>query len=67
MDGSTDAGNIEQEMIFVLYCKRDDKAKMMRSHTRYLALLSPTRSTTEGLIDCLSGALERLDSQKECP
>ena len=68
MDGSTDAGNIEQEMIFVIYCKRDDKAKMMRSHTRYLALLNPTRSTAEGLIDCLSGALERLDidvSQKE--
>ena len=61
IDGSTDAGNIEQEMIFVLYCKRDDKAKIMRSHTRYLALLSPTRSTAEGLIDCLSGALERLD------
>ena len=68
MDGSTDAGNIEQEMIFVLHCKRDDKAKMMRSHTRYFAILNPTCSTADGLIDCLSGALERLDidvSQKE--
>ena len=68
MDGSTDAGNIEQEMVFVLYCKRDDKAKAVRSHTRYLALLNPTSSTAEGLVDCLGDALERLDidiSQKE--
>lgn len=55
-------------MIFVLYCKRDDKAKVIKSHTRYLALLNPTSSTAEGLVDCLSDALKWLDidvSQKE--
>ena len=40
MDGSTDAGNKEQEMIFVLHCTRDDKAKQITSHTRYLAVFN---------------------------
>jgi hypothetical protein len=60
MDGSTDAGTKEQEMIFILYCSQDDEAKEIRSCTRYLALLNPARSTAEGLIDCLDSALKRL-------
>ena len=54
MDGSTDAGNIEQAMIFALHCKRDDKAKVKC----YFALLNPTSSTA---LECLRDALKQLD------
>lgn len=50
-----------QEMIFVLHCKRNVKAKVIRSRTCFLAILNPTRSTAESLVDCLSDALEQLD------
>ena len=48
-------------MIFVLHCKRDDKAKVIRSHTHYLALLNPTNFTAKGFADCLNDALMQLD------
>ncbi len=34
MDGSTDSGNKEQELIFVVFCSRDVKAQEIRSVTR---------------------------------
>ena len=60
MDGSTDAGNLEQEVIFVVYCEKDEVAHQIRSATRYLAIVSPQHSTAEGLVDCLQEALSRL-------
>ena len=60
MDGSTDAGNTEVELVLVLYCTKDDVAREIRSCTRYLAVVSPTHSNAGGLIDCLGQALRRL-------
>ena len=57
MDGSTDAGNTEVELVLVLYCKRGDVAHEVRSCTRYLAVVSPTHSNADDLIDCLGRAL----------
>ena len=57
VDGSTDSGNIEQELVFVLYSYKDDTAKEIRSCTRYLSVVSPTSSDTLGLVDCLGKAL----------
>ena len=37
MDGSTDAGNIEQELIVVLFCKKDDSAGKVRSCMKLLS------------------------------
>ena len=50
MDGSTDAGNKEQEIVFAVHCKKDDNTKELRSRTRYLAILNPTSTTADGLI-----------------
>ena len=65
LDGSTDAGNVEQELVFVLFCYIDDNTKEIRSCTRYLAVVDPARTNTEGLIDCLGRALERLGIRLE--
>ena len=60
MDGSTDAGNMEQELVLVVFCVKDEAAQQIRSCTRYLAVISPERGTAEGLVDCLGEALKRL-------
>lgn len=68
MDGSTDAGNTVQELVFLMFCTKDDSTKEIRSNTRYLAVLNPVSTTSEGLIDCLGDAMKRLDitiQQKE--
>ena len=60
LDGSTDAGNVEQELVFMLFCYKDDNAKEIRSCTRYLAVVNPAHTNAEGLVACLGRALERL-------
>ena len=59
MDGSTDAGNREQELIFISFCHRDVNALEIRSHTRYLALVNPATGNSAGLISCLKDAFAR--------
>ena len=55
------AGNKEQELVFVLFCIKDDEAQQIRSCTRYLSVAHPIHTTSgEGLIDCLGHALGRL-------
>ena len=60
MDGSTDAGNVEDELVVILYCYRDDTAQEARSRARYLSLEVPTKADTKGLIKCLGNALKPL-------
>ena len=66
MDGSTDAGNMEVELVLVLYCQKDDVAHEIRSCTRYLAVVNPTHSNAEGLINSLDKALGRLGLEDIC-
>ena len=61
MDGSTDSGNLEQEVVFVVFCKKDSATQQIRSVTRYLAVVTPKSGTTEGLVDCLKEAFSRLN------
>ena len=68
MDGSTDSGNKEQELIFITYCHRNVKTFEVRSHTRYLTIVSPSTSNSDGLVNCLQGAFADrfdIDSSKE--
>ena len=58
VDGSTDAANIEQELVLVLYSCKDDIAKEIRSCTRYLSVVSPTSADTLGLVACLGKAFD---------
>ena len=58
MDGTTDAGNIEDELIVILYCKKDDATEEIKSCARYYTVEIPTRADADGLIKCLGNALK---------
>ncbi len=60
MDGSTDEGNIEQELVVVLSCKKDGAAEEMKSHTRFFSLATPEKADARGLVKCLSQSLSSL-------
>ena len=60
MDGSTDAGNVEDELVLIQYCTQDAAAQEMRSCTRYLSLEVPGKAAADGLIKCIGDALRLL-------
>lgn len=60
MDGSTDAGNIEQELVVLQLCKIDDASEEIKSYTRYLSVASPKSVDARGLLRCLSHCLSPL-------
>ena len=60
MDGSTDVGNVEDELGLVQYCTQDAAAQEMRSHVRYLSLEVPTKSNADGQIRCVGNTLQTL-------
>ena len=60
MDGSTDAGNIKQELVLISFCIKDDSAQKVRSCTKLHSLSSPEKADADGLIKCLSSALHSL-------
>jgi len=60
MDGSTDAGNTEQESIVALFCQKDDLKRKVKSRLRWLAMITPERADADGLLKCLSKSLEPL-------
>ena len=39
IDGTTDAGNVEEELIAILYCAKDDALQQMTTNSRFLSLL----------------------------
>ena len=60
MDGSTDAGNVLDEMVVLLNnCKNDD-TREITSVTRYCSVHSPNRADATGLIGSLKHALQPL-------
>ena len=60
MDGSTDAGNVEDELIALFYSFKDDVAQEMRSCVRYFTVQEPTKADADGLLSCLGEALKPL-------
>ena len=60
MDGSTDAGNIEQELVILLSCEKDDTAGMMKSYARFFSVATPEMADASGLVKCLSQSLSPL-------
>ena len=48
MDGSTDVGNMEQELVVVLTSFKDDAAKEIRSQTRFFNLEAPEIADASG-------------------
>ena len=60
MDGSTDAGNLEQELVVVLFCLKDDAAEEIKFYTRFLSTATPENADTNSLIECLSHSQQLL-------
>ena len=60
MDGSTDSGNVEDELVLVQYCAQDDATQEVRSCIRFLSVEVPTKADATGLIKCAENALRKL-------
>ena len=60
MDGSVDAGNVENELVILLYSKCDDEAKEMKSCVRYWDIVQPAQSNADGLVASLCEAMKSL-------
>ena len=60
MDGSTDAGNVEQELVILLSCKKDDVAEKIKSYARFFSIATPGKANASGLVTCLSESLASL-------
>ena len=43
MDGSTDSGNTEQELVLVIICEKDEARQDIKSYTHYLSVGSPEK------------------------
>ena len=53
VDGTTDAGNIEDEMVVIQFCIQDSTAKEIRSCAHYFTILNPDKVDTDGLVNGL--------------
>ena len=58
MDGTTDAGNQEDELIVLLYCSKDATTQEITPCTRYWSIHSPGKVDANGLLSCVSEALQ---------
>lgn len=50
MDGSVDVGKVEDELIVILYCMKDNSSEKIRSCTRFFSVQAPSRADAAGLI-----------------
>ena len=66
IDGTTDAGNVEDEMIVLQFCCKDDGAKEVRSCARYFSIFNPDKGDTDGLVDGVKKPLEKLVDITDC-
>ena len=58
MDGSTDKGQIEDELFVILYCETNEQVMEMRTTARYYCEMEPKKTDADGLMDCLAIALK---------
>ena len=58
IDGSTDAGCVEDEIVMMMFCKSNEKAEEINTCVRYLAIEVPGRADANGLIKCVGNALK---------
>ena len=57
MDGSNDASNTENELIMIIYYKKDDNAQEMQSCIRYVSMEALLKADSQGFIDSLNSGL----------
>ena len=57
-DGSTDAGNVEDELFLVLYFDPHSEDRKVHVRNQFLAVLRPKSANAEGLFECCTRALD---------
>ena len=57
MDGTTDAGDQEDELIVLVYCYKDEANEELTARTRYLSLHRPQKADASGLLLCVGEAV----------
>ena len=60
MDGSTDSGNIDNELFMVLWCDIDRPDEKVHTRMNFFAVTRHEAVTGQGLFYCLEGGLRRI-------
>lgn len=60
MDGTTDTGNTEDELIVIMSFRKDDIAGEVGSFSRFFSIKEPMKADADDLIVCLQQALQAL-------
>ncbi len=60
MDGSTDSGNIDDEMFLVLWCDVNGSDEKVHTNMSFFAVSRPKQVNAQGLFDCLQDSLVRI-------
>lgn len=61
MDGSTDAGKVEDELVVIMFCTKDRETERVRSCVRFFGVEVPEgRADADQLIHCLGRVLLKL-------
>ena len=58
VDGTTDKGNIEEEMFYVVYCDFQSSDMKVQVRSRFMAVTQPTSANAAGLFECFKQAME---------
>ncbi len=53
MNGTTDAGYVEDELVVALCCKKDDVSREIKSCARYLSDTNLKKADADGLVTAL--------------
>ena len=60
MDGSTDKGNIDDELFLVLFCDTNSSDERVHTRMNFFTVATPRAVTAEGLFECLQSGLGQL-------
>ena len=60
-DGTTDKGNIEEEMFHVVYCDFNSDDMKVQVCNRFLAVRQPTSGNAAGLFECFKQTMEYIN------
>ena len=62
MDGTCNSGNIDDEMLLVVWCDTEASDEMVHTRMTYFTLARPKDVTGTGLFQCLEASLQVLGS-----
>ena len=63
MDGSTDIGNVEDEVVALVYHTKDDATEEIKSCARYFSVQVPEKADADGLVRCFGSTLCELGNE----